>query len=225
MKYVVCFFVLTCFNSLMGQGYDYIPRGFIDAKVIIEDLDVDLKYAYDDNFLGRPVDGYILNKLMITVETAFALKKVQDELKTYALGLRVYDGYRPQRAVDDFVSWAKLEHDTITKSKFYPDFKKSELFKYGYIALKSGHSRGSTVDLTIIDLETQEVLDMGSDYDFFGEISSVDYENLTEDQKLNRQLLQQFMTKHGFKGYSKEWWHFTLKNERYPKTYFNFIID
>ena len=150
---------------------------------------------------------------------------VQEELQNKNLCLKVYDGYRPQQAVNHFVRWAKVWSDTINKSVFYPKVKKRNLFKAGYIASKSGHSRGSTIDLTIIDGNTGKPLDMGSPYDFFGQESWVNYADITKVQKENRQLLQTVMLKHGFRNYPKEWWHFTLRYEPFPKTYFNFPIE
>lgn len=214
---VLSFFSFTSFIQL--------PENFVDAKRIIPDLDVELKYLGTDNFVGKQIDGYESNRLILTEQTAIALKLVQEELQSQNLCLKVYDGYRPQQAVNHFVRWARDLNDTINKDRFYPNVKKRHLFKEGYIASKSGHSRGSTVDLTIIDGNTSIPLDMGSVFDFFGEQSWVNYRNLTEAQKSNRQLLQNVMLKHGFRNYPKEWWHFTLRKETYPKTYFDFPIQ
>lgn len=150
---------------------------------------------------------------------------VQEELYSNNLCLKVYDGYRPQRAVNHFIRWARDLNDTVNKSQFYPEVNKRNLFKEGYIASRSGHSRGSTLDLTITDGETGEPLDMGSPYDFFGQQSWVNYKNITEKQKANRQRLQTVMLKHNFRNYSKEWWHFTLRWEPFPKTYFDFEVE
>ena len=136
----------------------------------------------------------------------------------------MYDGYRPQEAVNHFIKWARDLNDTINKQKFYPNVKKRNLFKEEYIATRSGHSRGSTIDLTIIDGNTSIPLDMGSAYDFFGEESWVTNENITEKQKANRLLLQTFMLKFGFRNYPKEWWHFTLHGEPFRDTYFDFTV-
>ena len=171
------------------------------------------------------VDGYKANTLILTKDAALALKKVEAELLQHHLCLKVYDGYRPQRAVNHFITWARQLNDTINKKIFYPNVKKSNLFKEEYIANKSGHSKGSTLDLTIIDKITGKPLDMGSPYDFFGEASWVDYQNISEKQKQNRQLLQKVMLKYGFKNYPKEWWHFTLRQEPFPDTYFDFVIE
>ncbi|MCL4168786.1 UNVERIFIED_CONTAM: hypothetical protein GTU68_052233, partial [Idotea baltica] len=147
-----------------------------------------------------------------------------EALQEQNLCLKVYDGYRPQQAVNHFIKWARDLNDTINKRIFYPNVNKRNLFKAGYIASRSGHSRGSTVDLTIIDGNTGEILDMGSPFDYFGDISAVNFEGITDKQKANRQLLQAFMLKFGFRNYPKEWWHFTLRWEPFPKTYYDFVV-
>lgn len=205
--------------------YAQLPNGFVYANDLIPDLEVELRYYSQNNFVGKPIDGYNNNCLILTEETVMALGKIQDELRSKQLGLKVYDGYRPQRAVNQFITWAKDLNDTINKRRFYPDVKKKYLFKEEYIATRSGHTKGSTVDVTLINLKTREELDMGSDFDFFGSASWVVYNGITKKQKENRQLLQSIMLKHGFKNYSKEWWHFTLRNEPYPNTYFNFPVE
>ena len=207
------------------QQKQTLPDGFVYAKSIIPDLDVELRYFSENNFVGDTIDGYKANRLILTKGTVEKLKLVQDELQQQNLCLKVYDGYRPQRAVNHFMVWARELNDTINKSTFYPEVKKRNLFKSGYIATRSGHSRGSTVDLTITEGETGEPLDMGSPYDFFGESSWIAHENLTDEQKKNRQLLQTVMLKHNFRNYAKEWWHFTLRWEPFPKTYFDFEVE
>ncbi len=202
-----------------------LPDGFVYADTIIEDLDVELRYYSSNNFVGDTIDGYNINRLIVTKATAEQLQLIQDELQQQNLCLKVYDGYRPQRAVNHFIRWAKDLNDTINKQQFYPNVNKRNLFKAGYIASRSGHSRGSTVDLTIVNGETGEPLDMGSPFDFFGQESWVDYENIEEHQKKNRQLLQTIMLKHNFRNYPKEWWHFTLRWESFPNTYFDFEIE
>ncbi|WP_083677152.1 M15 family metallopeptidase [Winogradskyella sp. J14-2] len=213
---------LLCFGFYQKKE---LPEGFVYVKSVIPDLDVALKYYTTNNFVGDTIDGYKSNRLILTLAAAEKLKLVQEELQEQNLCLLVHDGYRPQRAVNHFVRWAKVLNDTVNKSVFYPDVKKRNLFKAGYIASKSGHSRGSTVDLTIIDGNTGKPLDMGSPFDFFGEQSWVDYPNITEQQKENRQILQRIMLKHNFRNYPKEWWHFTLRWEPYPKTYFDFEVE
>ncbi|WP_296382051.1 M15 family metallopeptidase [Winogradskyella sp.] len=219
--YVACFTLMT-FGFNQKQT---LPEGFVYAKTLIPDLDVELRYYTTNNFVGDTIDNYKANKLIITKATAEKLKLVQEELQQQNLCLKVYDGYRPQGAVNHFIRWARNLNDTLNKQQFYPDVDKRNLFKAGYIASRSGHSRGSTLDLTITDGETGEPLDMGSPYDFFGEQSWVDYKDITELQKANRQLLQTVMLKHNFRNYPKEWWHFTLRWEPFPETYFDFVVE
>lgn len=226
MKYRIHIFVVSLLGAVLLAFQDAsLPKGFVYAKQIVPDLDVELRYFSNHNFLGDTINGYYANRLIITKPTAQALKKVQDELQSKNLCLLVYDGYRPQRAVNHFVAWAKNLSDTINKQAFYPRVVKKNLFKEGYIASKSGHSRGSTLDLTLIDGTTGKPLDMGSPYDFFGPESWFENPNLTAEQRRNRQTLQAVMLKHGFRNYAKEWWHFTLRNEPFPKTYFDFIVQ
>lgn len=224
LKITIISLLLLLF-AFSSQESKELPKGFVYAKNIIPDLDVELRYFSTNNFVGDTIDGYKSNKLIITNETAQALKKVQHDLHQKNLCLKVYDGYRPQRAVNHFMLWAKDLNDTINKQQFYPDVEKRYLFREEYIATRSGHSRGSTLDLTIIDGITSEPLDMGSPYDFFGKESWVNYDDLTETQKANRQLLQEVMLKHNFRNYAKEWWHFTLRWESFPDTYFDFEIE
>lgn len=197
---------------------------FVHLKDIIPTIKYDIRYAGNNNFLGRPVKGYESPEALMTKQAATALKKVQEELKSKGLGLKVFDAYRPQRAVNDFIAWAKDLRDTVNKRTFYPNVPKSELFKRGFIASRSGHTRGSTIDLTIIDLNSGKEIDMGGPYDFFGEISHHETKLINTTQKANRKLLKSVMEKHGFKAYDVEWWHYTLKDEPYPDTYFDFPV-
>ncbi len=217
--------VLLCAFAFFSPKKMELPEGFVYVKSVIPDLDVELRYYTSNNFVGDTIIGYQSNKLILTKEAAEALKLVQDELQIQNLCLKVYDGYRPQRAVNHFVEWAKDLNDTINKHQFYPRVQKRNLFNDGYIASKSGHSRGSTLDLTITDGNTGEPLDMGSPYDFFGEESWVEYAEITETQKANRDLLQQVMQKYNFRNYANEWWHFTLRWEPFPETYFDFEVE
>jgi D-alanyl-D-alanine dipeptidase len=147
-------------------------------------------------------------------------------LKPYGLGLKIFDAYRPQRAVNHFLRWAKDTKDTKTRAKYYPGIDKRDLFRQDYIAERFGHSRGSTVDVTLTSLAApHQALDMGTPFDFFSVASWPDYPGLTAQQRANRLLLQTLMTKHGFKPYPKEWWHFTLGNEPYPDRYFDFPVE
>ena len=201
-----------------------VPKGFASLSSSIEDIVIEAKYKTQDNFTGRPVKGYDKLELMLTIEAIEALKAAQREFVQDGYAIKVFDAYRPQKAVDDFVQWAAFENDTLNKQAFYPNLKKSELFPLGYIAARSGHSRGSTIDLTLVYLKGEKALeevDMGSSYDYFGEKSHVFYEDITAKQKAARMYLRNVMLKHSFQPYEKEWWHFTLKNEPYPTTYFD----
>ena len=219
------YFICLAFLVFGFNQKQELPEGFVYAKTVIPDLDVELRYYTSNNFVGDTIDGYKANRLIITKGAAEKLKLVQDELQQHNLCLKVYDGYRPQRAVNHFIRWARDLNDTINKQQFYPEVNKRNLFKAGYIASRSGHSRGSTIDLTITNGETGEPLDMGSPFDFFGEQSWVDYNNIEENQKKNRQLLETVMLKYNFRNYPKEWWHFTLRWEPFPKTYFDFEVE
>ena len=152
------------------------------------------------------------------------MQEIQNDLKHFGYGVKIFDAYRPQKAVNHFSRWSTND-DVLMKDLFYPNIEKRALFKKGYIASRSGHSRGSTIDLTIIDLKTKEELDMGTSYDFFGIESSYDYSGLTYEQNSNRLLLYSVMKKYGFKSLKSEWWHFTLENEPFPDTYFNFNVE
>lgn len=225
MNYKISIYLLVLGLVLFSFKKDEVlPEGFVYVKSVIPDLDVELRYYSTNNFVGDTIDGYKSNRLILTKATTEKLKLVQDELQQQNLCLKVFDGYRPQCAVNHFIRWARDLNDTINKSKFYPDVKKRHLFKEEYIASRSGHSRGSTVDLTIIDGNTGEAIDMGSPFDFFGVESWVNHDDITDAQKKNRQLLQQVMLKHNFRNYPKEWWHFTLRGEPFPKTYFDFVV-
>lgn len=202
-----------------------IPDGFARIGSVVPDLTVELRYASTANFTGSVVRGYNPAKRVLTLGTLNALKKVQDSLRTRGLGLKLFDGYRPQRAVNFFVEWAERAADTAMKATYYPTIPKNQLFEQGYIAKRSGHSRGSTVDLTVIyavGVRKGEELDMGTPFDFFGPESATFYDALSKEQKSNRKLLYEVMVHFGFKNYAQEWWHYTLVNEPYPDTYFDF---
>jgi len=214
-------FVFSCNKS-------NIPAGFSKIESIKPPILLDIRYSGSDNFLGRTVKGYENpENILLTNETIDALTKIQKTLSKKDLGLKLFDGYRPQKSVNNFVEWAKDLNDTLTKSKYYPNEKKDSLFLKGYISEKSGHSRGSTVDITLIftdSINYGKELDMGSGWDFFGNKSWIDYDSITDLQKNNRKYLQKIMNQNGFESYSKEWWHFTLIDEPYPNTYFNFTF-
>ncbi len=199
-----------------------------DFKVIQEEIPsmiIESRYFSSNNFIGKPIDGYLSNRLMLTEEATAALQRVQENLLAQKLSLKIFDAYRPQRAVDQFVDWCEDETDTVNKKIYYPNLEKSELLPGGYIAAKSGHSRGSTVDLTIVYLEDFREFDMGTPYDYFGKESHGNSEEITTMQQKNRRFLDAMMRKEGFERLPEEWWHFTLKNEPYPDTYFDFVID
>lgn len=201
-----------------------LPEGFVLVGEAIPDALLDIRYYTTYNFVGARIDGYEAPVAVLTREAADALKLVSDDMKAQGLRLVIYDAYRPQRAVDHFARWAEDIADTRMKAVFYPDVDKADLFEKGFIARRSGHSRGSTVDLTLLDEATGKLLDMGGPFDFFGELSHPDYAGVTAQQHENRMLLQSAMRKRGFKPLSTEWWHFTLVDEPYPKTFFDFPV-
>ena len=201
-----------------------LPEGFVLVGEAIPDALLDIRYYTTYNFVGARIDGYEAPVAVLTREAADALKLVSDDMKAQGLRLVIYDAYRPQRAVDHFARWAEDITDTRMKAVFYPDVDKADLFEKGFIARRSGHSRGSTVDLTLLDEATGKLLDMGGPFDFFGELSHPDYAGVTAQQHENRMLLQSALRKRGFKPLSTEWWHFTLVDEPYPKTFFDFPV-
>lgn len=221
MRYIYSF-LLTLFSFF---SFAQLPKGFVYVNEVIPTIQTELRYCTDNNFVGTPIDGYVNNVAILTTEAATALKKVQAELAKQNLSIKIYDAYRPQQAVDHFVRWAKVENDTLMKGVFYPEVEKKNLFKAGYIASKSRHSSGSTLDITIVNLETGAPLDMGSPYDFFGSASWIKNSNLNKTQRKNRQRLQKVMAKHGFRNYAQEWWHFTLRGEPYRNLYFDFLVE
>ncbi len=201
------------------------PKGFAPIATTIPNLQFELRYATANNFTGRPVQGYANIAKVLSRPALNALAAAQKDFNAMGMGLKLYDGYRPQKAVDEFVAWSKRLNDTLRKQQYYPKLHKSELFIRGYIAAKSGHSRGSTVDVGLVYLEGPkkgEEVDMGSPWDFFGPISWASDTTITVAQQNNRKLLAKILMQHGFKPYSKEWWHFTLKEEPFPDTYFDF---
>ncbi|MCH3884681.1 M15 family metallopeptidase [Tenacibaculum aquimarinum] len=209
----------------LGLIAQELPKGFVYLNNVVPSIETELRYCSHNNFIGIPIDGYQDNVLVISEKAANALKKAQEELLEKGFSLKVFDAYRPQQAVNHFVRWARVLNDTVKKREYYPNVPKRQLFNLGYIASKSGHTRGSTVDLTLIDVKTGTELDMGSPYDFFGEISHPFSKKLSKKQQENRLLLRTVMLKNNFRPYVNEWWHFTLRNEPFPKTYFNFPVN
>ena len=198
---------------------------FVLLSEAVPDAILEIRYYSTYNFVGDRIDGYEEPLAFLTKEAAASLKEVSDELVSKGYRLKIYDAYRPQKAVTNFVRWAKKIDDTRMKEYFYPELDKADLFPQGYIAERSGHSRGSTVDLTLFDMKTEKEVDMGGTFDYFGELSHPDYKNITKKQYANRMLLRKAMVNHGFKPLPEEWWHFTLKDEPYPDTYFTFPVN
>lgn len=198
---------------------------FVLITDVVPDAIFEIRYYSTYNFVGDRIDGYEEPLAFMTREAAEALKEVSDDVKEKGYRLKIYDAYRPQEAVTNFVEWAKDADDTRMKEYFYPDLDKSVLFPQGYIAAHSGHSRGSTVDLTLFDMDTEKEVDMGGTFDFFGELSHPDYKGITKRQYKNRMILRKAMMKHGFNPLAEEWWHFTLAKEPYPDTYFTFPVN
>ncbi|HBK70171.1 MAG TPA: peptidase M15 [Flavobacteriaceae bacterium] len=225
IKLLIVLFIGISTTTYAQKESGTLPDGFVYVKNEIPNLRSDLRYYSTNNFIGKPIDGYLKPKCILTKEATAALKKVQKEFERLGFGLMIFDAYRPQRAVSQFVKWAQDSTDTKMKEQYYPNIDKKDLFKEEYIATKSGHSRGSTVDLTIVSLKTGHILDLGSSFDLFDEKSAVNYKNITKNQRSIRLMLQRRMVKHGFKPHDKEWWHFTLKKEPYPDTYFDFSIE
>lgn len=216
--------LLLCWGQARIQT-PTLPEGFVFLQEAIPSIFMEARYFSGNNFTGRPVKGYGSSRLVLTKEAASALLDVQLELREKGLGLKVFDAYRPQRAVDDFVAWAQEAGDTAQKSEYYPNIPKNQLFEKGYIAAHSGHSRGSTVDVTLVNLQTGEELDMGTPFDFFGPRSAPGSDAVTPAQKENRRLLQHTMRRNGFGPLATEWWHFTLRGEPYPERYFDFVVE
>lgn len=226
-----------------------LPERFVYLKEVDPTILQEVRYATFHNFVGRPIPSYDACKIILTEPTALALKAVQEELKPFNLTLKVYDGYRPQDAVDAFAKWAEDPNDQITKTEFYPALDKKDIFKAGYIAKKSSHTRGSAVDLTIVPLPVPDQptwtlgdpvldgrlpkgqrfpdnsIDMGTSFDCLDELSHTANPALPYEVRTNRFLLKTLMEKHGFENYWREWWHFGLINEPYPETYFNFPVS
>ena len=193
---------------------DYVP-------LIIQEI----RYHSTYNFIGDRIDGYDEPVALLTKEAARALKAVSNEMNTCGFRIKVFDAYRPVSAVKHFTFWGIEDQDVRMKPYFYPELEKQELFNRGYIAKQSSHSRGSAIDLTLVDMKTGKEVDMGGPFDYFGELSHPDYRGITEDQYSNRMFLQKAMVRNGFKTLDCEWWHFVLANEPYPDTYFTFPVS
>ena len=219
------FCILINCTNIFAQTNPLDSSGFVVISNVIPNSIIELRYYSTYNFVGDRIDGYKEPYALLTKEASLALKKVSDELFLKGYLIKIFDAYRPHSAVQHFIRWSKKLDDIRMKEYFYPTVDKSLLYKKGYIAYKSGHSRGSTIDLTLFDMRLGKDVDMGSAFDYFGEISHFKYtKGLTKQQIENRLLLHNVMIKHGFRGLSEEWWHFTLDNEPFPNTYFNFPI-
>ena len=244
------FFGLIYFLFLSARSESTrLPLGFVYLKEIIPEIQFNLRYASDENFVGHPINGYRENVLIITTEAALGLQKAQSLAKEKEYELVIYDGYRPQKSVNQFLNWSLDQNDPqIKKSFYYPRVNKEDSFELGYIARKSGHTRGSTIDLTLIRRGEQVesiivpisrslrdgsiiyylndgTIDMGSSFDLFDEASHTNSSLVNQIHQQNRMILKDLMEKSGFNNYDKEWWHFTFKNEPFPQTYFDFDIQ
>lgn len=240
--------LLILFSSIGLLANDALPEGFVYLSDVDSSIILEMRYVTSHNFVGEKIEGYLCGECILTEAAADSLAKVQQTLLQFGLSLKIYDCYRPQKAVDHFVAWAEDVSDTAMKREFYPQVDKSKLFAEGYIAERSGHSRGSTVDLTIVPLPVPEQeaysegmelkectleahqrfgdnsIDMGTGFDCFSPKSHTVNAELKPIEKVNRLLLKTLMEKYGFKHYPYEWWHFTLADEPFHDTYFDFNI-
>ena len=235
--------LLVMMGTTLVNGQRTMDSRFVMLADAVPDAIQEIRYYSAYNFVGKRIDGYEQPTAMLTRRAADSLRAVSDDVKRMGYRLKIYDAYRPQKAVNHFVRWAKVLSDTLMKHDFYPDLPKSVLFRQGYIAGKSGHTRGSTVDLTLFDMKTGKDVDMGGTFDWFGPESHPDFcgnpetgkytgdnhkspkgRSITPEQFRNRMILRRAMLRHGFKPISTEWWHFTLKNEPYPHTFFTFPV-
>ncbi len=200
------------------------PPSFVDASTVVPNLVVDMRYLGADNFLGKPVDGYEKPVCYLTREAATALAAVARDLEPQGLAIKAFDCYRPVRAVAHFVRWARDLRDEARKADYYPNVDKRNLFRDGYIAARSGHSRGSTIDMTLVRRDSGKELDMGTPFDFFSPRSAPGDKSVSVQVQANRKLISDAMRRRGFSPYNKEWWHFTLRDEPFPNTFFDFPV-
>jgi D-alanyl-D-alanine dipeptidase len=201
-----------------------VTDDFVFVDQLVSGVRWDAKYATWDNFTGKPVDGYLANRIVGTTALCLALEHAQKEAGSLGFGLVLWDGYRPQRAVDCFLRWSRQPEDGRTKPRHYPNIDRAGMFEKGYVAAKSGHSRGSTVDLTLYDMATGELAAMGGGHDLMDPVSHHGASGITQAEEVNRQALRSIMEASGFRAYDYEWWHYTLEDEPYPDTYFDFPI-
>ncbi len=201
------------------------PSGFVLLSEYVPHIVQEIRYYTTYNFIGDRIDGYEEPCAILTKEAARALRSVSNEMMVQGYRLKVFDAYRPACAVRHFVLWGIEDQDIRMKPYFYPDLEKQELFSAGYIAKQSSHSRGSAVDLTLLDMTTGKEVDMGGPFDLFSRVSHPDYRGITEEQYANRMNLQRVMVRNGFKPLGCEWWHFSLMDEPYPDVYFEFPVS
>ncbi|MCR5262017.1 MAG: M15 family metallopeptidase [Candidatus Gastranaerophilales bacterium] len=220
---IILLIIAGSFFPVFADTISVDKSDFAEISTMIDDAVYDIRYYSANNFTGNKINGYKAPRAYMTKEALTALSKAAADLRKQGYRLLIWDSYRPQKAVDNFVKWINDPNDDGDKS-FYPELKKSDLLKGNYIMAKSGHTRGSTVDLTLIKKDGSFV-DMGGTFDLFSEISHPDYKKITKKQKKNRKILHDAMIKAGFKGIDSEWWHFTLENEPYKDTYFNFDVE
>lgn len=234
---LICSIVVSCKSKTKQTTQNiYDTSQFVNLTDAVPDAILEIRYFSTYNFVGTRINGYLEPTALLTKRAADSLKAVSEDVMKQGYRLKIYDAYRPQRAVDHFVEWAKVVEDTLMKKYFYPDLDKSVLFKLEYIYERSGHTRGSTVDLTLFDMAKEKEVDMGGTFDWFGHESHPDFggnpetaeysknDSITSEQFQNRMVLRAAMLRHGFKPVDTEWWHFTLKDEPFPDTYFNFPV-
>ena len=212
----------SIYPTAVAAGSDAVD--FVLLSEVVPDAILEIRYYSTYNFVGERIDGYMEPVALLSRKAAEALRAVSEDLLSQGYRLKIFDAYRPQSAVDHFIRWVQDPDDARMKPYFYPELDKSVLFSQGYVSSKSGHSRGSTVDLTLFDISTGREVDMGGTFDYFGELSHSDYAGISEEQKANRMILRNAMLAHGFKGISTEWWHFTLIDEPYKDNYFDFPV-
>ena len=240
--------IMGCRRSQEVRLLEVLPTEdksqFVTITDVVPDAILEIRYYSTYNFVGDRVDGYLEPTALLTKPAADSLRAVSDELKALGYRIKIFDAYRPQMAVDHFVRWASDITDTVMEPYFYPEVPRDSLFELGYIAKRSGHTRGSTVDLTLFDMATEREVDMGGTFDWFGNESHPDFcgnpetgeytgdnsaspigRSITPEQFENRMILRRAMLNHGFKAIDEEWWHFTLKDEPFPDTYFTFPVE
>jgi D-alanyl-D-alanine dipeptidase len=235
--FALCLVAAVFVSCNKEQAPEADSSDFVLITDVVPDVILEIRYYGTYNFVGTRIDGYMQPTAMLTKRAADSLRAVSDDVKSQGYRLKIYDAYRPQMAVDHFVRWAADTADTLMKPYFYPNVDKSRLFELDYIMAKSGHTRGSTADLTPFDMNTEKELDTGGTFDWFGSESHPDCggdpvtgeyrpnDTITAEQFEHRMILRRAMLRHGFKPLDSEWWHFTLVDEPYPDTYFTFLVQ